>query len=110
MKRAAAAYEHGRLGEADDLARAILGVRPDYFDALHLIAVINARQRWFQEALASYDRALALRPDHFPALTNRGVTLHELRRFDDALASYDRALAVRHQPRGNHQSLVTCST
>jgi tetratricopeptide (TPR) repeat protein len=95
MKRAVAAYEHGRLGEADDLARAILGVRPDYFDAVHLIAVINARQRRFEEALASYDRALALRPDHFPALTNRGVTLHELRRFDEALANYDRALAMR---------------
>jgi hypothetical protein len=38
MKRAIAAYEHGRLGEAYDLARAILGVRPDYFDALHLMA------------------------------------------------------------------------
>jgi tetratricopeptide (TPR) repeat protein len=60
-----------------------------------LIAVINARQRRFDEALGSYDRALALRPDHFPALTNRGVTLHELRRFDEALASYDRALAIR---------------
>jgi tetratricopeptide (TPR) repeat protein len=95
MKRAVAAYEHGRLGEADDLARAALGVRPDHFDALHLIAVINARQRRFDEALASYDRALALRPDHFPALTNRGLTLHELRRFDEALASYDRALAMR---------------
>jgi tetratricopeptide (TPR) repeat protein len=95
MKRAVAAYEHGRLGEADDLARAILGVRPDYFDALHLIAVINARQRLFDKALASYDRALAVRPDDAEALCNRGVTLHELRRFDEALASYDRALAMR---------------
>ncbi len=95
MKRAVAAYEHGRLGEADDLARAILGVRPDYFDALHLIAVINARQRRLDEALASYDRALAVQRDHAGALCNRGATLHELERFDEALASYDRALAAR---------------
>jgi tetratricopeptide (TPR) repeat protein len=95
MKRAVAAYEHGRLGEADDLARAILGVRPDYFDALHLIAVINARQRRLDEALASYDRALAVQRDHAGALCNRGVTLHELKRFNEALASYDRALAAR---------------
>jgi tetratricopeptide (TPR) repeat protein len=95
MKRAVAAYEHGRLGEADDLARAILGVRPDYFDALHLIAVINARQRRFDEALANYDRALAVQRDHAEALCNRGVTLHELRRFDEALASYDRAVAMQ---------------
>jgi tetratricopeptide (TPR) repeat protein len=95
MRRAVAAYEHGRLGEADDLARAILGVRPDYFDALHLIAVINARQRRLDEALASYDRALVVQRDHAGALCNRGVTLHELKRFDEALASYDRALAAR---------------
>jgi tetratricopeptide (TPR) repeat protein len=94
MRRAVAAYEHGRLGEAHDLARAILGVRPDYFDALHLIAVIKARQRRFDEALASYDRALAVQRDHAGALCNRGVTLHELRRFNEALASYDRAVAM----------------
>jgi tetratricopeptide (TPR) repeat protein len=95
MKRAVAAYERGRLGEADNLAREILGARPDYFDALHLIAVINARQRRFDEALTSYDRALAVQRNHAGVLCNRGATLHELRRFDEALASYDQALAMR---------------
>jgi tetratricopeptide (TPR) repeat protein len=95
MKRAVTAYECGRLGEADSLARAILGVRPDYFDALHLIAVINARQRRFDEALASYNRALAVQRNHAGVLCNRGATLHELRRFDEALASYDQALALK---------------
>ena len=47
----------------------------------------------FEEALASYDRAIALRPDYAEALTNRGVTLHDLKRFDEALASYARAIA-----------------
>ncbi len=95
MQRAVAAYQRGRLREADDLARAILGVKADYFDALHLIAVIRTRQRRLDEALASYDRALALRPDHAEALRNRGATLHKLKRFDAALASYDRALALQ---------------
>ena len=95
IKRAVAAYEHGQLHEADRLAHAILGVKADHFDALHLIAVINARQQRFDDALASYDRALAVRPDYAEAVHNRGVTLHKLKRFDDALTSYDRALAVR---------------
>jgi Tfp pilus assembly protein PilF len=73
----------------------VLAVKADYFDALHLIAVVSARRQRFDEALASYDRALAVRPDYAEALSNRGVTLHELKRFDEALASYDRALAVR---------------
>jgi tetratricopeptide (TPR) repeat protein len=95
MKRAVAAYEAGQLAEADRLARTILDVKADYFDALHLIAVIGTQQRRLDEALASYDRALALRPDHAGALCNRGATLHELKRFDEALASHDRALALQ---------------
>jgi tetratricopeptide (TPR) repeat protein len=95
MKRALAAYQRGRLRDADDLAREILSIEADYFDALHLIAVICTQQRRFDEALASYDRALALRPDHAEALRNRGAALHALRRLDEALASYDRALALR---------------
>ncbi len=84
----------GQPDGAERLAKAILDVNPDYFDALHLIAVIQSRRRRHAEALASYDRALAVRPDHPHALYNRGNTLRELKRFDEALASYDRAIAV----------------
>jgi tetratricopeptide (TPR) repeat protein len=93
-KRAVAAYERGHLREANRLARAILSVNADYFDALHLIAAISARRGRFSEALASYDRALAVRPNSAEALNNRGVTLYELKRLDEALASYNRALAA----------------
>jgi len=48
----------------------------------------------FDEALASFDRALALRPNYVEALINRGVTLHALARYQDALASYDAAVAL----------------
>ena len=49
----------------------------------------------FEEALASYDRALALKPDYAEALNNRGIALQELKRLEEALASYDRALALK---------------
>jgi protein O-GlcNAc transferase len=49
----------------------------------------------FEEALASYDRALTLRAGYVEALCNRGVTLHKLKRLEEALASYDRALTLR---------------
>jgi Tfp pilus assembly protein PilF len=49
----------------------------------------------FEEALASYDRALKVRPDYTQALSNRGNALAALGRFEEALASYDRALKVR---------------
>jgi tetratricopeptide (TPR) repeat protein len=68
--------------------------------------------RRFDEALASYDRALAMRPDYAEALFNRGITLQELKRFEEALASHDCALALRPiQPRlDGHRIISTRST
>ncbi len=49
----------------------------------------------FEEALASYERALAVRPEYADALLNRGVTLHELNRYEEALSSYEKAIALK---------------
>jgi len=49
----------------------------------------------FEEALASYDRALALDSKYMLAWNNRGVVLKEMKRLEQALASYDRALALK---------------
>ena len=48
-----------------------------------------------EEALASYDRAIALRPDYAEAYNNRGNALMDLKRPADALASYDKAIALK---------------
>ena len=48
-----------------------------------------------QEALASYDRAVALRPDFAEALSNRGNVLQALERYAEAVTSYDAAVELR---------------
>jgi tetratricopeptide (TPR) repeat protein len=68
--------------------------------------------RRFDEALASYDRALALRPDNAEVHVNAGVTFFQLKRFAEALASCDRALALQpdypeaHSSRGNALTML----
>jgi predicted O-linked N-acetylglucosamine transferase (SPINDLY family) len=52
-----------------------------------------AALRRLEEAVASYERAVALAPDYVEALFNRGNALAELGRLDVALASYDAAIA-----------------
>src|SRR5207249_7287885 len=47
------------------------------------------------EALASFDKALALRPDYAETLNGRGNALRDLERPEEALASYDKALAIQ---------------
>src|SRR5262249_28341355 len=49
----------------------------------------------FDEALASYDKAIALKPDYAEAFSNRGTALKDLKRLDEALASYDKAIALK---------------
>src|SRR5208283_2278841 len=56
--------------------------------------VLSALKR-NEEALASYDRALALKRDFAEALNNRGGALSALKRHEEALSSYDRALALK---------------
>ena len=53
------------------------------------------QQRRFDEALASYEQAIALAPDQAEAFVRRGNLLQELRRFGEALASYEQAIARR---------------
>ena len=95
LKRAIAAYNDGNFSEAERLCRTIIAAKPDFFDALRLLAVLETRLGRLKDALTSYDRALAVRSAYAEALHNRGVILHELNRFDEALASFDQALAVR---------------
>jgi predicted O-linked N-acetylglucosamine transferase (SPINDLY family) len=47
------------------------------------------------EALASYDKALALEPAYPDAWNNRGVVLKDLKRLDEALTCFDRAIALQ---------------
>ena len=49
----------------------------------------------YDEALASYDKAIALKPDYANAHFNRATTLKKLTRLDEALASYDRAITLK---------------
>ena len=86
LSRAFSAYNAGKLVEAEQLCQQIINAKPDLFDALHILAVVQSRLDKKVTALASYERALALRPDYAEAFSNRGLTLHELKRYDEALA------------------------
>ena len=60
-------------------------------DALTFLRALKRNE----DALASFEQAIAARPDYPEALNNRGNALVELSRHEDALVSYERALACR---------------
>lgn len=57
----------------------------------------NALQKLerYEEALDSYDHAIALDPDSADAFNDRGTVLQYLQRHDEALTSHDRAATLR---------------
>ncbi len=105
--RAVSAYEAGDLVEAERLCERVIAVRPDFFGAANLLAVVQSRLAKKNAALASYDRVLNLRPGYVLGHINRANILDELGRYDEALASYERAIYLRpniarvHLNRGN---------
>lgn len=54
-----------------------------------------ARLERYEEAIASYDKALEVEPDFHEASYNRGIALGNLERYKEAIASYDKALEVK---------------
>jgi len=82
------------LPGAEELYRAILNVKPDDFDCLHLLGVIYHQRGDHERAVRHIDAALQINPRLASAHNNRGNALSELQRNVEALASYDNAVAV----------------
>ena len=73
-------------------ALATLDRKQDSDAASHADAVIH--DEWRQEALKSFDRALALNPDSAQAHYNKANVLGDMKRYDEALESHARAITL----------------
>ncbi len=52
-----------------------------------------ARKQQYQDAIASYDRALSYSPNYFPAQIGKGIVLTELERYPEASNEFQQILA-----------------
>ncbi|HXJ02835.1 MAG TPA: FkbM family methyltransferase, partial [Micropepsaceae bacterium] len=86
-------HEARRFSEAEKLYRRVLEAQPNAEIFNNRAAALQELKRP-EEALESYDRAIALKPDYADAFNNRGTVLKDLGRLDEALASYERAIAL----------------
>src|SRR5437899_2769054 len=112
LEKALALCRIGRFPEADKILRRLVAIEPRHGEGLHFLGVVCsqlgnhaealsnrglARQQLkrSEDAVASYDQAIALRPGLAEAFNNRGNALQELKRFEEALASYEKAVAIK---------------
>ncbi|MDD1607795.1 MAG: tetratricopeptide repeat protein, partial [Methylococcaceae bacterium] len=70
-------------------------IKPDYAEAFSNRANTLKELKRYDEALASYNRALVIKPDYAEAELGCGAILQELRHFKEAIIHYDRALAIK---------------
>ncbi|WP_430012826.1 tetratricopeptide repeat protein [Microcystis ichthyoblabe FBCC-A1114] len=61
----------------------------------HEKGLIHQMGKEYEQAIASWDRALEFKPDFHEAWNNRGNALDDLGRLEQAIASYDRALEIK---------------
>ena len=83
----------GRAEAALDPFSRAIATQPSAVAHTNLGNALRALGR-HDDAIGSYDQALALKPDHIVALYNRGNALRDLKRHEAALAAYDRVLAL----------------
>jgi tetratricopeptide (TPR) repeat protein len=85
-------HQTGRHEAALPMIAAALTRNPSHPYVLNTCAAVLTSLGRLDEALASYDRAVATAPDYAAAWANRGDLLAGLDRHADALASFDCAL------------------
>src|SRR3954471_17446933 len=85
----------GKLAEADKLYAAILAVRPDYFDALHMRGLVKLAQGQTAEALTLVAAAMKARAPTPQLWLNHGIVLNALNRMPEAVESFDQAIKLK---------------
>jgi len=95
LRQALYFHEQGMLEKAEGLYQAVLALRPDHFDALHLLGVLRAQQGSAQDAVRLISHALERQPHATEAQFNLGNAQVALYRYVEAVASYDKALALK---------------
>ena len=95
FRKALNAYNRGDLAKTEAYCLTTLRAKPDFFDALHLLAIVQSRRGRYDTALDNFDKALRVDPNNADLLNNRGSALTQATRFEEALTCYDKALEIR---------------
>ncbi len=88
-------HRKGQLPQAEKLYVEILNVRPDYFEALHMLGLIKLGSGDLPGALRLMSAALQARPKSPEVLVNYGLVLSGLKRLPEALAAFDQVLSIK---------------
>ena len=84
-------HQAGRLAEAEDGYRQLLGAEPENAEVLHLLGILRAQRGDLPEAYALVNRASELAPDNAASQHTLGEMYLSEGKLDEAQQAYDRA-------------------
>jgi Tfp pilus assembly protein PilF len=94
QREAYGAFQKGDFDRTARLCAGILQHRPEDFDALHLLGLLNLQRHRIVEALRYLSEALKVNSGSADAMSNLGLALHATGRYDEAISSYRNALRL----------------
>jgi predicted O-linked N-acetylglucosamine transferase (SPINDLY family) len=94
LQRAFMALQADNLSEAEASFKKVLSKDASQFDALHMLAVINAQRGNYAEGIRLLSKALVVNPDFAEAHINLGRMQAECRDYSAAVESYRRAIRL----------------
>ena len=69
---------------------------PNDYQGWYYLGELMGTFQQYEQAIASYDKALQLKPDYHPAWDHRGIILCDnLGRFEEAITSFEKALEIK---------------
>jgi tetratricopeptide (TPR) repeat protein len=95
LRQAFAAHQAGDIDEAGQIYAEVLQQRPDNFDALHMLGLLEYQRGDFPKALRLIAAALRSNGNSADAWLHLGLVFHAQGEHQKALASYDRALELK---------------
>jgi len=99
QRQAYGSFQQGDLDRTERLCAGILEHRPEDFDALHLLGMLNFQRHRMVEALHFLSQALQINSSSADAMSNLGLALQAAGRHDEAISSYRNALRLApHHP------------
>ena len=98
--------EAGRVAEAADRFRRVLGLNPGFAPAHYNLGIIEGGTGALDAAAARFEAALAHDPAHVGALTNYGILLHALGRPGEAVRRYRTAISIEPDLAETHNNLA----
>jgi tetratricopeptide (TPR) repeat protein len=88
-------HRQGKLPQAERLYSDVLAMRPDYFEALHMLGLLKLQSGDPAGALRLMTAALQARPKSPEVLINYSIVLDALGRREEALAAIDTVLSIK---------------